>query len=106
MHDLLLGLLYLGACVGHVAILVFSLNWWYSHPLDRRLLHGIRGLHALLVLAGPLLFWCVYGRDLTAGPETLAQLALLPYLILCGVLGFVTLPALTLWRRLRRRPAA
>jgi predicted MPP superfamily phosphohydrolase len=106
MHDCLLGLLYLGAWVGHVAILVYSLNWWYSHALDRRLLHGIRGLHALLVLAAPVVFWSVYGRDLLADPETLWQRVLFPYLVLCGVLGFGVVPAVTLWRRLRGRPAA
>jgi len=64
-------LLFLGAWVGHTALLVYSLNWWYSHPYDRLLLHAIRFLHGLLVLVGAAVFWWVYGFDPAAVLEQL-----------------------------------
>jgi predicted MPP superfamily phosphohydrolase len=103
-------LLLLGACAGHTALLVFALNWLYGQALPHRLLHLLRPVHGLLVLAGPVLFWLVYGVDLTqalAPPaEGSWQAVLWPYLVVCWVLGCGVVPAITVGRLLRRRPAS
>jgi predicted MPP superfamily phosphohydrolase len=103
-------LLFLGACAGHTALLVFALNWLYGQALPHRLLHLLRPLHALLVLAGPVLFWLVYGVDLIQAlappPEWGWRAVLWPYLVVCWVLGCGVVPAITVGRLLRRRPAS
>ena len=50
-------LVYFSACIGHIAILSCSLNWWYGTSLPHRLLFCLRMLHGLTVLAGFLAFW-------------------------------------------------
>ena len=52
--------LFLGACVGHIAILSFSNNWWFARPLPHRLLTVIRLLHGLLVAGGLAAFALAY----------------------------------------------
>lgn len=102
--------LFLGACTGHVYLLVIHLNWWYAQPLPRKLLSNLKKLSALLAIAGAVLFWAVFGFDLT-GALRLASLSpgawlLAVYLWLCWAIGLVWLPAVTLWRLLRPRPRA
>jgi predicted MPP superfamily phosphohydrolase len=102
-------LLFLGATVGHTALWVFVLNWLYGQALPHRFLHLLRPLHTLVVLAGPVLFWLGYGLDLSAALEPPAfggRAVLWVYLLLCWVVGFGVMPATTLRRLLRRRPAA
>src|SRR5581483_12378423 len=102
--------LFLGAWVGHTALLCFSLNWWYGVPLPRRLHTALRLLHGLLVLAFPVGLGLTYGFDLPEGltatwsePLRTASTA---YLVLCWAVGFGVLPLITLVRLLRRPPAA
>jgi predicted MPP superfamily phosphohydrolase len=101
-------LLFLGAVVGHAALWVFVLNWLYGQPLPHRFLHLLRPLHTLIVLAGPILFWLVYGLDLTKAleppTESGGRLVLGAYVLVCWTLGFGLMPATTLRRLLRGRP--
>lgn len=98
--------LFVGAIIGHTAILVKSVNWWYSHAIPHRILGGVRFLHGLLVLAGIYAFGRVFGLDLSSlrEPKGLPawQQALALYLTACAAVGLVYLPALTAARLLRR----
>src|SRR5260370_17259624 len=55
--------LFLGSCLGHIAILSFSNNWWFSWALPHRLLTGVRLLHGALVVAGLAAFVRAYPLD-------------------------------------------
>jgi predicted MPP superfamily phosphohydrolase len=110
LHSPAVGLLLLAiACVGHTALLVVSLNLWYSQPFNRRFLHAVRFVHGLLVLAGPLVFAAAYGVKLDVlrdNPLSVGGAILTAYLLLCMGFGLVIVPAVTLWRLLRGRPTA
>jgi predicted MPP superfamily phosphohydrolase len=101
--------LFLGASVGHIAILSASLNRWYGHALPRRFLLAIRGLHGVLVLAGLAAFawiWPFQGirfelNDSTPGWQT----ALVGYMVSCSAVGLIWVPLLSFERWLRGRPA-
>jgi len=103
-------LLFAGACTGHAVLCVAGLNRLYGLALPRRLLKAMRGLDGLLILAGPVVFWGVWGFDLSRGLGLYAEgawrTALAGYALFCCVAGFGVLPAVTLRRLLRRRPAA
>jgi predicted MPP superfamily phosphohydrolase len=90
-------------CVGHVGLVVVSLNLWYSQPFRRKLLHAVRAAHAVLALAGPVALWLLFGFDLR--PALAAGNALTFYLIVCAVMGLVVVPAVTAWRLVRGQPA-
>ncbi|HMC89898.1 MAG TPA: metallophosphoesterase [Gemmataceae bacterium] len=102
-------ILLLGAIVGHIALLSFSNNWWFAHPLPHRFLTCVRLLHGLLVLAGVTAF-------VLAAPLRLAELtawaasdpwhsAAKGYTLLCLFVGLVWGPIITLRRLLRPVPA-
>jgi len=103
-------LLWLGACVGHTALMVFWLNWLYGYNLPQRLLRAARKLDALLVLAAPVFFWFALGLheelrvELSWNKPVDAILAI--YTLLCWVTGCVVAPLATLRLRLRRRAEA
>ena len=103
-------LLFVGACTGHAVCCVAGLNWLYGLALPRRLLKAMRGLDALLILAGPVVFWGAFGFDLVPvlgqRPEDGWHQALAVYAMLCWAAGFGMLPPVTLARWRRRRPAA
>src|SRR5262249_43942723 len=98
-------LLFVGASVGHVALLVFSLNRLYGLPLPRWLLLRLRMTHALLALAGILVFGLAFDA-LLASPEWSWRGLLTAYAVLCATVGLAWLPLLTVRRGLRRAPAA
>src|SRR5205823_3701682 len=107
---LLVGLLlFLGECVGHVALLVFGLNWLYGTALPEGFLKRMRLANWFLAAIGPLGFWLAFGFDLPdawlQSSDTSLPLAS-GYALLCSVLGLVILPAITLQRCLRRPPPA
>ena len=108
-NDILSFLLLAGACVGHLAIMVYAYNWWYGVALSRFGNKAIRVVHAALMLAGLATIWHVYGLDLPGSlygdSVSLWRLFLNAYLLLCWAIGFGVLPALTLARLLRRAPA-
>jgi predicted MPP superfamily phosphohydrolase len=113
----LLGLLiWIGACVGHTAILAYSLNRWYGHALPHHLLYVIRQFHGLLVATG----WCLFSWFCRLGWPMLSNLATPVrrefdaefwwqlsglYVCICLVAGYLAVPAVTLIRRMRPCPA-
>src|SRR5438132_8603231 len=103
-------LLLAGACVGHLALMIYSHNWCYAAALSRFANKVIRIVHALLMLAGLAGFWFMYGLDLPDSlhrdPVSSWHALVNAYLFLCWAVGFGIFPALTLTRLLRRVPAA
>src|SRR5581483_1588694 len=93
---------FLGVCMGHTALLTFSINWWYSLALPARFLSCLRLFHAGLVVLGLVAFTRVYlypdslvGRwSLGTFGDAVAE----AYALLCGLIGLGYLPLLTLWR--------
>lgn len=107
----LLGAIWLlGVCIGHTALLTFSINWWYSFALPSRFLSCMRLAHGGLVLLGVAAFTRAYffppsaegGSSFGVFGESAAE----AYALLCGLIGLGYVPLLTLWRLRRRRPAA
>lgn len=92
-------LLFASVCLGQAGLFIFTLNCLHGCALPRRVLREIRHLLFLLILTTPLLVWWVHGFDVQA------ESAWWPLAALCGVLGLAVLPAITLQRLLRRRPA-
>src|ERR1700693_395613 len=106
---LILGLLlFLGAWVGHTAVLVFSLNSIFGRPLPRRIQKTIRLVLGLFFVAGPVVLWLAFGFNLAVGlPSLLGNLGgdlFAVYVLLCCVLGLGVVPGLTVYRLLRPRP--
>jgi predicted MPP superfamily phosphohydrolase len=100
--------LFLGAGVGHAAIIIRHMNWWYGLPLPRKLVHGAHVVLVLLCLAGLALLHRVFGWDfsrvLDHADQTGWHALLASYVCVCWLVGFGVLPVLTC-RRLWRRPA-
>jgi predicted MPP superfamily phosphohydrolase len=103
-------LLWVGACVGHTALLMAGMNVLFSLPLPKRPLSITRKVQSLLVLSSPVLFWFALGFDrgleVHAYPDTLCCPFMWAWTLLCWFAAFGLLPAFTLWRLTRRRPAA
>ncbi|HEY7330844.1 MAG TPA: metallophosphoesterase [Gemmataceae bacterium] len=101
-------LLFVGACLGHMALMIASHNWWYGQSLPRHsgnIIHLTHGL--LIVLFPPMLVWTC-GWDLHDLPWfssefTWMHLATL-YVLVCVAVGFVALPLNTFIRLIRRDP--
>jgi predicted MPP superfamily phosphohydrolase len=104
------GLTLLAALVfGHGLVLTYSHNRWYGSGFHKYVIDALQLLHGLLLLGGPIGLVLLYGLDPYpifvdplggVGPALLAAycaacLAALPLFV-----------ALTLWRRLRSKPAA
>jgi predicted MPP superfamily phosphohydrolase len=101
--------LWLGACVGHTALMVYWLNWLYGFNLPQPLLRAARRLDALLVLVGPVFWW--FGLGLNHGLHIEVSWAgngslLAGYAMLCWSTGFVVTPLATLCLRIRRQAQA
>lgn len=103
-------ILFLGATVGHAALVITSINRLYGRAINRDLLRFLRKLHSLLVLAGPLVFWFAFIENpggIWQGEPSFSWLALVQaYGMGCCVIGLGWLPLVTLNRLLRRPPAA
>jgi predicted MPP superfamily phosphohydrolase len=99
-----------GAAVGHVALLSFSLNWWYGHALPQRFLHAVRQVHGLLVLVGLsalILAWLRgFAPRQALASDSVAEMAAGAYVLGCRIVGLGILPVVTLQRWFARRPAA
>jgi predicted MPP superfamily phosphohydrolase len=93
-------LLFAGACLGHLVLMVVLHNWWYSQPLPRHTGTVIHLGHGLLIVAVPAASLWAFGWDLAAWPP----LAML-YVIVCAVLGCIALPLNTIARLRRRDPS-
>jgi predicted MPP superfamily phosphohydrolase len=101
-------IVFLGVCLGHAGVLIFTINWLHGHALPRRFLRAVRRVLVPAVPATPLAIWLIYGFDVFAGWGTSLswwRVALIAYAALCVALGLVVLPLLTLVRLLRPRPA-
>jgi predicted MPP superfamily phosphohydrolase len=101
--------LFLGSCLGHIAVLSFSNNWWFSRALPHRLLTGVRLLHGALVVAGVAAFVRAYPLDFSLAEAVSsgnpARIAATGYTVLCASVGIVLLPFITVIRRLKATPA-
>jgi predicted MPP superfamily phosphohydrolase len=98
-------------CLGHLALMVRSHNWWYGQRMPKRAGDVAHLVHALLVAAFPVLLYALCGWDLTGTLAALAdpqkagwQAALGAYIVLCLATALVLVPAITLQRCLRREP--
>jgi predicted MPP superfamily phosphohydrolase len=101
-------LLFAGACLGHLVLMIVSHNWWYGLPLPRGTGTIIHLVHGLLILAFPLGMLWAFGCDLAgltlvsstfSWPQLVAS-----YVVVCAVIGFIALPLNTARRLLRRDP--
>src|SRR5438876_6654191 len=102
-------ILFSGASVGHIAILVYSLNWWYGLPFPHRLLSSVKLLHGILVALGVAAFAYAWTFPLSIqdwlAPQTLGSVVASAYTIVCAFVGFAVVPIITLRRNLRGKPA-
>jgi predicted MPP superfamily phosphohydrolase len=104
----------LGLGIGHTALLVFSVNWWYSFPLPSRFLSCLRLAHVALILLGWIAFTQAYfyADSLSyffspfAFGSGFGQVAGRAYALVCGLIGLGYVPLLTIRRLLRGQPAA
>jgi predicted MPP superfamily phosphohydrolase len=99
-----------GAGIGHIAILSYSNNWWFAHPLHRRFLAGLRLFHGLLVLAGLVIIVRLYPFVPLVNDSWTSDSAGWwigsAYLLACAGVGLGIVPVLTIWRLVRPRPAS
>lgn len=93
--------LFLGSCLGHTAILVHNINWWYGVPIPRLVQKLFRFVYGLAVLAWPVVLWQRYGLNLTAA---FLDMPLGLYVTLTCAIGLCVLPVITIRRLLRGRP--
>src|SRR5258708_19987217 len=96
--------LFVGACLGHAALLVFLLSRWYALPLPRLMLSGFRAFVALATVIGPVWLWILFGFDVMQAWHSGPVLAI--YLSTCWIIGLGIVPSLTIIRLLRKRPQA
>jgi predicted MPP superfamily phosphohydrolase len=103
-------LLFAGACLGHLTLMVTSHNWWYGQPLSKKTSDLFHLCHGFLTAVGPVLLWRFVGWDLTrlfdVGTLPLGERAVAAYVAVCWLCAFVLLPLNVLGRFLRRQPAA
>jgi uncharacterized protein len=109
MEQGLLMVLFAGACLGHLVLMIVSHNWWYGLALPRHSGNIIHFSHGLLILAFPLALGWAFGWDLHDLPWLSSefawtQLATL-YVVVCAAIGFIALPLNTVARLLRRDPS-
>jgi len=101
---------FLRVCIGHTALLTWSINWWYSFALPARFLSSMRLLHGGLVVLGLVAFTRDYLFPSSAGLAwslgAFGQTAARAYALLCVMIGLGYVPLLTWWRRRRGQPAA
>lgn len=99
--------LFFAATVGHTVLMIRSHNWWYGSSLGRRTVDALQLLHGLLTLAGPVVFYCLFGWD----PLSLFNWELLyspghalmqGYLFVCWMMALIVVPVVT-FERLNRR---
>jgi predicted MPP superfamily phosphohydrolase len=101
-------LLFLGACLGHLVLMIACHNWWYGLPLPKRAGTIIHLGYAVLIAAFPPALVWAFGWDLGGVPrlslslqwENLATL----YILLCLFSGFIALPLNTAARLFRHDP--
>ena len=97
------------AWVGHAAILTAALNYLYGCPIPKWFLRHYRTATGLAIVGFPLLVWSMR-LEVNSSNEVVASnwwstFAAL-YLVFCLLFGGVVFPAVTIYRLLRRTPAA
>src|SRR5207245_7276100 len=89
-------ILFAGVCIGHIAILAYSNNWWFALALPHRLLGVLRILHGLFVIGGLAAFGLGYPLDLSLqaalSSGNALKIAATSYAIFCGLVGLIWLP--------------
>ncbi len=100
-------LLFVGAALGNLGIIIAGHNWWYGLKLPRHSGKLVHIAHGLLILCVPILYWMFFGFDVIApfSHSPPWHHAIAGYLVLCWLIGFVFLPWVTLRRWRRREPA-
>lgn len=100
--------LFLVAWVGHAAIWTAVLSHIYGRPLPKFFLKLWRLFTGLLILAFPLLALAIRVKETDAGVDFADEWAVwaVRYIGVCLVFGGVVVPAITVVRLLRKRPAA
>jgi predicted MPP superfamily phosphohydrolase len=99
-------LLLLLACIGHSAIVIYCMNWWYGLPLPRRFIRAVHALMFLVIPMGVGLLLAQLGLDYDLvinhirKPDLTAGLAW--YVATCWMVAAMILPAITLARLLHR----
>jgi predicted MPP superfamily phosphohydrolase len=100
---------FLGVCIGHTGLWCWSIGWWYSFPLPRRFLYGLKLAHGGLIVLGVAIFTRAYFAPSSSAellPSTLlGATAAQGYALACALIGLVYLPLVTIVR-FRHRPAA
>jgi predicted MPP superfamily phosphohydrolase len=103
--------LFFAACVGHLALMVASHNWWYGQAFSKQVGDRLHLLHGMLFAVGPLALWVYRGWDfpnlvIDFQSEGFGARMAGAYLVVCWLAAGVALPLNTLIRLLRRRPRA
>lgn len=103
-------LLFAGAVVGHTALVVYAVNYWYGLHLPRKVHSVFREVCGLLVAAWPFFLYWQFGLDLRAAwtipSDDPGRTLLAAYLAVCWIMGLGVFPGITLYRLLRPCPAA
>jgi predicted MPP superfamily phosphohydrolase len=103
-------LLFALACLGHLAWMVASHNWWYGQAFPKRIGDLFHLAHGVLVAVFPVVLYRLTGGEPTSlftphsgwGWHDLLAV----YVSLCWLAACVFLPWITLRRLLRREPVA
>ena len=103
MPPFVLIVLFAGAALGNLGLMIACHNWWYGQSLPRNTGKLIHGVHGLLIIALPFFFWWEFKYDVVApfSHSPAWHSAVAGYLALCWLIGFVFLPWIT-WQRWRR----
>jgi predicted MPP superfamily phosphohydrolase len=95
-------------CVGHIALLSYSNNWWFAQALPHRFLQVMRLLHGFLVAAGVVILCRAYALHRPLPIDWNAadwrQLVAAGYALACTVVGAGVVPAVTIYRLLTPLP--
>lgn len=99
-------LLFAGAWLGHLVLMIICHNWWYGLALPRHASKFIHLGHGLLILAfPPAFFWSISPLDHSDAFERFLAELMPPYVVLCLVVACIGLPVNTILRLRRRDPS-
>jgi predicted MPP superfamily phosphohydrolase len=102
-------LLFVGACLGHLAVVIAHHNWWYGQRLPRRCGLLLHASHGLMIAAFPVFLWYGWGLHLdglfvpSSAPAW--QVVVAGYVVVCAAVAVLALPANIAAKLLRHNPA-
>ncbi len=99
----------LAAWVGHACLVMATINHLYGRPIHRLILKPVRHVAGVVILAGPLLLLSGVQFTQSTGPEPRDGVwgqVVYWYALVCAAWAVTVFPAITLYRLLRKRPAA